>query len=210
MKYVALDIETTGLDPRRHQVLELAMVYEDTALDLHIDELPFFRARFVYDELVGQPYALNMNWDLIKKTHLSPETFEQVRYRDSSRTDGTHHITINPDLLENVDNYTLARPLTPVAVWGLARQWLDRLAPNSRHNAAGKNAAGFDLQFFPDHVRSKFRSRVIDPGSVFIDWTKSTAPGLGDLTGRKVAHTALTDALDVIDVLRQTYDRRPS
>jgi DNA polymerase III epsilon subunit-like protein len=45
LRYVSLDLETSGSDPLRHQVLELAAVVEDTrrTATTPLTELPNFR-----------------------------------------------------------------------------------------------------------------------------------------------------------------------
>ena len=98
-------------------------------------------------------------------------------------------------------------------VWSAAESWL-RGHGSEKWNAAGKNVAGFDLQFFPESLREMFRHRVIDPGSVFLDWSKDKAPSLGDIKEElgmdsTIKHRALEDARDVVRVLRKSWARVP-
>lgn len=66
MKYVSIDLETTGLNPEIHQILQIGAVVEDTTAALvPVDSLPAFSVRIQYDQLVGEPVALSMNCDLI-------------------------------------------------------------------------------------------------------------------------------------------------
>jgi oligoribonuclease len=60
MRYVSLDLETSGSDPLRHQVLELAAVVEDTrrTATTPLADLPAFRRALRYRELTGTPGAL--------------------------------------------------------------------------------------------------------------------------------------------------------
>ncbi|KKN26495.1 hypothetical protein LCGC14_0874110 [marine sediment metagenome] len=62
MKYVSVDLETTGLNPETCQVLEIGAV----AQELGGDELGRFHIILMYDELHGSPFALNMNQRLLK------------------------------------------------------------------------------------------------------------------------------------------------
>lgn len=63
--YVALDIETTGLDPQRHQVLEIAMVAD--VRDMCVRDCPAFHEVIAPDgDIVGHPRALVMNQNLLK------------------------------------------------------------------------------------------------------------------------------------------------
>ena len=74
---------------------------------------------------------------------------------------------------------------------------------------AGKNFASFDKLFLPEKITRHIKSRVIDPANMFIDWSKDTLPSLSELLdGKTVSHDAYDDALDVIKILRKTYDWR--
>ena len=66
MRYVSIDIETTGLDTQICQVLSIGAVIEDTNNLLPIDELPSFHAAILTRRIDGEPYAINMNRDLIQ------------------------------------------------------------------------------------------------------------------------------------------------
>ncbi len=67
MRYVSLDIETTGLDPKRCQVLQLAMVLEDTEYpDTPILDLPHWCEAIHWKGLHGEPYAFSMHSKLLK------------------------------------------------------------------------------------------------------------------------------------------------
>ena len=61
-KYVSIDIETTGLNPDKHQILEFGAVIDDGS---PIDECPTFRYIVKHDQICGDPYALAMNQELL-------------------------------------------------------------------------------------------------------------------------------------------------
>jgi len=66
MKYLALDVETTGLDPMTDQVLEIAGVVDDlTQPATKLEDLPTFYAILNHSRLYGSPYALDMQRRLI-------------------------------------------------------------------------------------------------------------------------------------------------
>ena len=68
MKYISLDIETTGLDPDTCQVLQIGAVLEDTENPLPLDELPSFNVLVRPDgPITGDAYALRMNAGLIAR-----------------------------------------------------------------------------------------------------------------------------------------------
>lgn len=58
--YLAIDIETTGLEKARNQILQVAAVY-DIGLETKIAALPTFNIYIKHDFLSGNPYALSMN-----------------------------------------------------------------------------------------------------------------------------------------------------
>lgn len=169
MRYISIDLETTGLDPRKHQVIEIAMVHEDTENPRALVDLPKLRLLIARQDIRGQPEALEMNRALLAEAREVGFTEEQAWQL----------------VKEQLND------------WGY---WSDRKAV-----AAGKNVAGFDLQFFPDEIREMFHHRVIDPGSVFFDFKSDRPPSLGTILGRPVSHTALEDARDVVEVLRKKY-----
>lgn len=68
MKYIALDIETTGLSPEDHQVLEIALVLNDLNNQKPLDSLPYTKLLVKPEsgEIWGEPQALVMNTSLIE------------------------------------------------------------------------------------------------------------------------------------------------
>lgn len=64
MRFLSIDIETTGLDEEYCQVLEIGAVLGDLT-NTPVDNLPYTRLRLCYEKLVGQPVALAMNAKLI-------------------------------------------------------------------------------------------------------------------------------------------------
>ena len=67
MKYVSIDIETTGLDPDCDLVLELAAVVDDL-MDptVPVDELPALGVVVRHERIHGDPRALAMNARLLE------------------------------------------------------------------------------------------------------------------------------------------------
>ncbi len=63
--YISIDIETTGTDPERHQILEIAAVYNHQEVD--VMSCPFFQAIVDPGEIVGDVFALNMNARIIER-----------------------------------------------------------------------------------------------------------------------------------------------
>lgn len=67
MKYLSIDTETTGLDPETCEVLSFSAVLEDTSKpEVPVDELPHMHVILKHDYIRGEPFALDMNKDLIR------------------------------------------------------------------------------------------------------------------------------------------------
>lgn len=191
MRYVSLDIETTGVfnDATKSpdKILQLSAVVEDTDKDTPLLELPHFTIFIAHDKYEGEAYALWLNAWILKelaeweKTHWKAEA---LRYQ-----------TKYPVMYEG----TWEAPFL---------EFLKTHFGKDRINLAGKNVASFDYQFLPRHVQARFRGRMIDPGSVFIDFGKEALPGLGEICQplgmSAVTHDAYEDALKVVEVLRQS------
>jgi len=67
MLYCSIDIETTGLDFDKNQVLEIGCVIDNTDRTKRkpIDKLDSKRIVIYHDELVGDPFAIDLNSKLI-------------------------------------------------------------------------------------------------------------------------------------------------
>lgn len=65
MRYVAIDIETTGLNPENCQTLEIGAVFDDSVTPLL--DLPQFNRAIKHDILVGEAYALAMHAHRLNK-----------------------------------------------------------------------------------------------------------------------------------------------
>lgn len=178
MKYVSIDLETTGLDPKNDQILMVAMIVEDTENKLPRKQLPTFSCFVQHARYTGTPFALWLNgW-----------IFEALAKKDESKY-----------------------PIYSAHQWShKAIDFLAQHVGSERTVAAGKNVAGFDIQFLPDNIKNRFIHRTIDPGSMFIDWKQNRPLSLDDIKKKlkiegEVTHDAVDDAWDVIEVLRTQY-----
>ena len=66
MKYFSLDLETTGLNPDSCQILEFGAIFEDTDDPKSYEESSKFHAILKNDQIVGQPFALQLNDRLLR------------------------------------------------------------------------------------------------------------------------------------------------
>ena len=185
MKYVSLDLETTSLDPSPSHILMVSMVVEDTKNILPLEQLPHFTC-FVRPDgpIVGAPMALWMNGWILK---LLAEKEPKA-----------------PFPIYNENDW-----------WILANDFITHhFGYGVKTVAAGKNVAGFDLKFLPERVKERFHHRVIDPGSMFLDWALDEVPPDSKLCKERaglegiVTHNAYEDAIDIIRILRTRYVSR--
>lgn len=61
MKYIALDVETTGLDPKTCQLLQVSMILEDTKVQKPLGQLDHLTCFIRHPLYMGEAYALRMN-----------------------------------------------------------------------------------------------------------------------------------------------------
>lgn len=193
MKYASIDIETTGLNAETCQTLSIGVVLEDTDLQLPFDEIPKLHIIIPHKEIYGEPYALNLNKDLIARI---------------GKYNNRHAGIFLPE-----DRYTIY--LEPEFIVEHLEKFFLRNGFEGKVIVAGKNYTGFDLKFLsklPRWNTLTIHRRVIDPAPLFMDWhndkelpdlslCKSRAGIAGDVT-----HNAVEDAFDVIQVLRTKYN----
>jgi len=225
MKYISIDLETTGLDPDNCQVLSIGAVIEDTNDIKPLADLPTFHGVVLPNRIEGDPYALNMNKDLIELI---------VRYQTSKTTE-------NKNLLEATSGmkfykkediveafyYWLAEngfvEFDGIDSGGYVKMENGKMLPMITEKtkpihitAAGKNFATFDLKFLEKMPRwkqlIKVRQRILDPSILYTEWKEDESlPGFGLCKKRAglpedVAHDALEDALDIVLLLRKQYE----
>lgn len=199
MRYVSIDLETTGLDPDKCQVIELAAVIDDLVTPL--EELPTFRYLVKEPVYRGEPYALSMHAALFReiatRVMLAPNP-----YKLWSR---------NEDMVQTEDRLT-----------GCLRKWLKAYGVTpALFLAAGKNFAGFDARFMrrlPGAAGFAWEHRVLDPGPLYMLPTDTIVPSTSTCLERAEAqgmethnipgdpHTALHDALMVCALIRNHFN----
>ena len=224
MKYISIDVETTGLDPENCQILSIGAVIEDTHLPIPFEDLPKFHAVIKRENVSGSIFALNMNRDLIQamKDHseartedekkLVEESFGARFYHEDEVVEALYQFCYRNGLVDLDPNW-LTRQVKVIG--GIAYPILGSNMVKTYLNCAGKNFAGFDKKFLEKLPRWKqvfsIRSRVLDPGILFVDWINDeSVPSLDECKKRAgidgvVTHNAVEDAMDVVMLLRQCY-----
>ncbi|KKL82935.1 hypothetical protein LCGC14_1979800 [marine sediment metagenome] len=175
----SIDIETTGLDPERNQVLEIGVargeIYDDSPLDT-------WHCYVDHDELCINPFALNMNRDLLKEIY-------QLKQTDPGRL-------IPPSRIFPFFQKWLNE-------MGLAKR--------AKLIACGRNFNGFDRQFLKRlGFDDLFRHRVIDPTVLFMRRGDEYPPSLEEAAKRaglppRISHRAIDDAIQSIGCVRSYF-----
>lgn len=224
MKYISIDIETTGLDADLNQILSIGAVIEDTNNLVPIEELPKFHAIIKRESVYGSIYALNLNKDLIQamKDHSEARTEELKQeveesfgakfYQEDEVVEALYQFCYRNGLVE-FDDKVFGKHVKLVD--GIMYPILTSNMPKTYLNCAGKNFAGFDKKFLEKLPRWKqvfsIRSRVLDPGVLFVDWKNDESIPSLDLCKQRagiegvVTHNAVEDAMDVVMLFRKQY-----
>jgi DNA polymerase III epsilon subunit-like protein len=205
MKYVSLDIETTGLSRQDCQIIEFGAIIENTNNILDYEDMPKFHCYFKHDRYNFEPNALKMN---AEKIHII-QTIEEFDINTSNESG------MNDSKITNLC-FSAKKLYDKNYFENMFVSWLKKFYGDKKNiNLAGKNVATFDLDFLVQkNLLSKkiFKSRVIDPAILFIDWKNDKAlPSLDECLERSglnksVSHNALEDAFDVIKILRTKYE----
>lgn len=225
MKYISIDIETTGIDPELDQILSIGLVIEDTLDIKPIDELPSLHLVITNDRLQGNVFALDMNRDIIKllKTYQVSNDEARSLIEDSQNVKFVKEY----EVAEKVFNFLYVNDMVNpsyyrnalsghVRVVGGAMIPILGMTPDiTTLTVAGKNFGTFD-KLFIEKLTSwkrvfKFHQRILDPAILFVDWKRDLLlPNLNTCMERagvegEVTHDAIDDAKDVIKVLRTNY-----
>jgi oligoribonuclease len=226
MKYISIDIETTGIDREKCEILSIGAVIEDTENIKPIEELPKFHSaikRYDRQGFYGEPTALIMNAELIKsisdydRCKNQEEKNELVNKTGMQFMDETTIVTEFYYWMYANGAFEIGKELGELVTrhpeYGIVPH-INR-APKAVINVAGKNFATFDKVFLEKLPRWKqlieIRNRILDPAILFVDWKSDKAlPGLNACKDRAgieglVTHNAVEDAIDVVKVLRTKY-----
>lgn len=185
-KYISIDIETLGLDSEHCDMIEFGAVLDD--LKTPLEQLPRYHCYITRDgnRYKGEAYAMQMH--------------QKILERIAKRTAGFNYVP--HDCLDaNFYNWLYQ--------FGIAK---DDLV------VVGKNFATFDLKFLqkvgfglPESLTQLHR-RFLDVGSMYYNPLVSRFPPnlerCLEMAGVKksVEHTAIADALDVIQCVRYKMD----
>lgn len=193
MKYVSIDIETTGLDEDKCQIVEFGAIFDDLNNQLPLEKLPRFHAYILPKDgiISGQPYALSLHSEIFK--------------RIANQTEGFVYL----------EDHELPQKFS---MWLLTVE--HGLGADKEFVACGKNFAGFDKKWIENIPNWKnwvnCHHRSIDVGNLYCDFLKDERiPGLEECLKRaglehhkETYHTALGDAMDVVRLMRAYVERQ--
>lgn len=223
MKYVSIDIETTGIDNETTQTLSIGLVVEDTVDVKPIEELPKLEIAIIRERIEGEIFAINMNRQLIAdilEYKLARTDEERKEIEQRTGREYLYEENAAKRIFQFLyDNGALDGKFDPTGhfeiVNGKSYPALTSKMKPFYFNAAGKNFANFDNKFLERLPRwkqcLKARGRTLDPSVLFIDWQNDDcAPGLSLCKERAglgdvVTHNAIEDAMDVVMLFRKVY-----
>lgn len=197
MQFLAVDIETTGLDDQKHSITEFAAVFTNLA---GTEPAKTFYRYIDPENFVWSQYCLNLHRDWLTRVLAA-------RKRGEWECDG---IRILPNTIELIDEFKTW--LFTECSWPIPRdQKWQSIIP------AGKNFYSFDHRFLEAaNFPRCFKRRQLDPGQAYITPADAEPPDLIQCKIRAmnegvvfkhphVAHNALEDAEDVVTLLQHRY-----
>jgi DNA polymerase III epsilon subunit-like protein len=222
MKYISIDIETTGLDPEKNKVISVAAIIEDTENKLPFDECPKFNVAVLQNELIGSARAITINKQLI--SDIADYQDANIETRKLIDSESEYKFVTEDEIAKNfywwLDENGLGNGLNEndgysTIVDGKIKPVINGSTRPITINVAGKNFATFDMLFLKQlpwwQKLIKIRQRVLDPAILVVDWKNDTSlPNLKQCKERTgiegiVTHNALEDSWDVIEVMRKFY-----
>lgn len=213
MKYVSIDIETTGLKPEVHDIVELGAVLDDLSAQAPLESLPTFHCYVVKDNYTTDAYCAFLHQAIFDRIARRKEESVAERYAFLREHE------VMPAFVEwLIDNGIGKRNGKITHSSGETfMQARSIIVEKPRFVAAGKNFGAFDLQFlnrkldFSNHVRCLHRS--IDPAMLYFNPVQDAEPpNLQKCLDRAgvdetVDHTGLADALSVVKLIRNKYPK---
>lgn len=194
MKFVSIDIETTGLDPKKHQILEVGACIVDTQTPSASVDWPKFRMLLTQEDYTVTPYCAKLHYDL---------------WQELSAIKNPKEITVKQDCML-FSGHCLDSDFPLVFMGWCKRNGVDKIIP------AGKNFGSFDLQFLnrlPNwNAFVRMAHRTYDPAAYYFMRNDAILPDMNLCCQRagiaaQTDHTALADAILVAQLCLKGLER---
>ncbi len=194
MKVLYIDLETTGLDPKRDQILEVGMLLDDLQRpDCPIEDCPSFEVLVDPGRIKGHPLAIAMNIDIIRMI-ADPST-------------ATLHVTYTQELLRVMYDWlkVFVSP-RPITIGGKNPSFDIEFLVN-----AGVFTDRWDGLWFGDY---RIHHRKLDPTFCFFDVKRDLElPNTNTCLERagvqkQTVHRALDDCKNIAMLVRAEMKRR--
>lgn len=188
MRYVSIDVETTGMSADTNQLLEVGLVIEDTEKVGPVEELPWRRILIPYKEYQINTYCMRMHAKLF--TELDEVCWDRLRIEGAYRHAPKTYYSLVGSIEQTI------------------KAWLVKHLGDKKYVAAGKNFYGFDYKFLSPWLKElKFHHRALDPCILYLESDDVVPPDLPTCCKRagiplQDHHTAVGDARTVIELIR--------
>jgi oligoribonuclease len=200
MKYISIDVETTGLKAGQNQLLEMGGVLEDTMKQPLVKDLPSFRAILIEKggEYNINTYVMRMHMKLFEEIDACDKDKLELKgfyYTEGNESSASCVVYCYPEKLEEVFSAWCARH--------------GAFSDKGKIIAAGKNFFGFDHKFLADLLPDiRFHHRCLDPAIFFLKKADRQPPNLElccERAGIEMSgyHTAVGDSRMVIELIRK-------
>lgn len=180
MKYLSIDIETTGLLPLTHQIIMISAVVEDTFVNTDVEYLPHFTRYVKHEQYIGEAKALSMNYwifdEILSDKPMFPVVSQELMYEEFQIFVEEHFSKKVMLAGKNVGSFDL--------------QFIKQYCPWDN-----------------EALVNKFSHRILDVGPYCMKSDDEEILNLSDLLlryklGKASSHNAQDDARDVIRVIR--------
>lgn len=216
MRFVSVDIETTGLDvtAKDSMILSVGMIVDDLENPLPYEELPKIHVMLNHRSTVlrGDIQALTMNAALLSRI----QRLGALRFNGGITSGEVEGVS----LLVEADCAHGEYLLFLMEAGFQIQNFMRKNFPYQRVVVAGKNVGSFDLPFmaatWADHMTTLIpQHAVMDPAILYMLPSDQKVPNLAlckeraGFTDTEVAHDALADAWDVCRLLRHKFCKEP-
>lgn len=192
MQIFAVDLETTGLNPKIHSIVEVAIISWNLNETQAVER---FHRYITPEDMVWSKYCLHLHSKMIEAIKTIPKNCE-VAFDKPKQIPATQLVS-------------------EIKAWLLSIGLIDRMT------ACGKNFSSFDKPFFealPNYT-PLFKHRSLDPTVAYIEPVDAVPPDLklckfrakklgACFSSVETAHTAMEDCEDIKELMQFAYSNR--